>query len=871
MERHNRTCVGKGQILKPKDDRYPPRLAAWILRHTACVSEEISLFGDFEEEYRRRAAEHSPAKALLWYLRQILISLPSFIQNSVYWSTIMFQNYLKIALRTLKTHKTYSFINVTGLAIGIACSILMLMWVQDELSYDRFHQNSGELHRILLDSQGASATHEAVSPPILARKMREEFPEVVNATRMTIHGQMLFAYEDKTLYAENGLLTDPSFFEMFDFPFIQGDPETALMELRSLVLTEELAEKYFGKSDPLGKTITINNRTDYKVTGVIADIPTNSHMQFDFVRPFELFREAGRDLESWSDVSFYTYVQLQKGASIQAVNDKLKVMIEKEDPAHNLYYLQPLSRIHLHSNFNFDFAGHGNILYVYIFTATALFILFIACINFMNLATARSGIRAKEVGMRKVVGAKKSDIIKQFFGESLLSSLLALVYAVGLILLMLPAFNKLSGKDLAFDLPGNTGLILGFLAVAALTGLLSGSYPALFLSSFQPIKVLRGSLLTGNRGARFRKTLVVTQFSLTIILIIGTLVVHSQLSHIRNQNLGYDKEHVVVLPLRGEIAKNFESFKTELLQHADILNVTSSSSLPTHIGSGTSGAWWEGKEEGTRIQMQALSVDTDYLDTFKMEMVEGRFFSSERTTDNEAFVLNEAAIRAMGVESPLGMKFKAFGTEGPIIGVIKDFNYKSLHMEIEPLFLMMNPRAYSYVCLRINTENLSGAIALLEQNWKKFASGFPFDYSFLDTQIDNLYRTEQRMGTVFNAFTALAVFIACLGLFGMASFTVERRIKEIGIRKVLGASVPNVFVLLSQESAKLILVANVIAWPVAYFIMNRWLQSFAYRANISIWIFIVSAVAAMMIAILTVSYQSIKTALTNPADSLRVE
>lgn len=783
----------------------------------------------------------------------------------------MFRNYFKIALRILIKHKAYSFINIVGLAIGITCSLLMLMWVQDELSYDKFHKNAKELHRILLDPQGAATTHEAVSPPILAKRMKEEFPEVVNTTRLTHQGRMLFTYNDKTQYEEEGFLADPSFFEMFNFPFITGDTGTALKELHSLVLTEDTANKYFGDEDPIGKTITVNNRTDYTVTGVIANVPANSHLQFDFVRPFELLKERGRNLDSWGDVSFYTYVQLQKDSSPQRVNSKLEEMIAREDPAHNMYYLQPLTQIHLRSNFNFDFAVHGNIIYVYIFAAAALFILLIACINFMNLATAKSGIRAKEVGMRKVVGASKFDIIKQFYSESILFTLIALMIAVELILLLLPAFNNLSGKELNFGLIKNMQLILGLLSIAVFTGILSGSYPAIFLSAFHPIQIIRGTLKSSSRGSRFRKILVVTQFSLTIVLIIGTIVVHKQLTHIKGANLGYDKNHVIAIRLRGDFSKKFETVKSELLQNPNIISVTGTTSLPTFIGSGTSGANWDGKDPEERVQMQINWVDYDYLETFKMEMAQGRFFSRQFATDDKAFVLNEAAIRAMGVDSPIGKQFSAVRVDGTIVGVIKDFNYKSLHTEIEPLILMMDPRRFYQTCIRINAENVSSTITFLESTWKKFVPSFPFEYSFLDERIDNLYRAENRMGKIFNYFTALAIFIACLGLFGMASFTAEQRTKEIGIRKTVGATVPNIVTLLSTEFTKLVLVSNIIAWPLAYFVMNRWLQSFAYQTKIKIWIFLVSASAALLIAGLTVSYQSIKAALANPVDSLRHE
>ena len=848
----------------------PPVLAAWILIRTIRDEDRLSILSDFSEIYEELIGERGYLMACRWYWAQVVRSIPMFVLNHLFWGFIMFKNYMKIAFRNMKRHKVYSFINIVGLTIGLTCSVLILIWVQDELNYDRFHNNAKELHRILLDPLKAATTHEAVSPPILARKMKEEIPEVANATRILPHGRMLFTHKDKTFYEERGLLADPTFFEMFSFPFILGEPKIALKDLHSLVLTEEMAKKFFRNTNPIGKTITINNRTDYKVTGVIGDVPANSHLQFKFVRPFELLGKTGRNLETWSNVSFYTYVQLRKNSSVEDVNNKLKLMIEREDPDHNLYYLQPLTHIHLYSKFNFDFAAHGNIIYVYVFTAAVLFVLLIACFNFVNLATARSGTRAKEVGMRKVIGAKKSDIIKQFYGESLLTSLIALCLAVALILLLLPAFNNFSGKELAFSLSGNMELILGFIAIAILTGILSGSYPALFLSTFHPIKVIRGNLKSGNRGTRFRKILVVTQFSLTITLFIGTAVVHSQMSHIRGRNLGYDKEHIVVFPLRGDMQKNFETLKNDLLQNTAIINVAGTSSLPTHIGSGTSSAWWEGKEDGVRIQMQVNLVDSDYLGTFKMEMSQGRFFSREYPTDSLAFVLNEAAIKAIGMESPVGKRFRASGKEGSIIGIIKDFNYKSLHTEIEPLILMMDPRAY-YACVRINADKISAAIKSLEGTWNKLVPGFPFEYSFLDGRINNLYRAEQRMGKVFNSSTLLAILIACLGLFGMASFTAERRTKEIGIRKVLGASVPSVVSLLSKEYVKMVVISNLIAWPAAYYVMNQWLQGFAYRTNIQIWTFFMAAASALLIAVLTVSYHTIKTATANPVDSLRYE
>ena len=843
-----------------------------ILRTIIPHYEQEALLGDFDEIYLDLLKGRGNLPALFWYWRQIAILIPSFISNSVYWSFQMIINYLKITWRNVRKHKGYSFINIAGLAIGITASVLLLLWVQDEWSYDRFHTNANELYRILLDPLEASTTHEAVSPPVLAEKMKGSFPDVVNTVRISTSGTLLFKHGDKAFYEGQGIFTESSFFEMFSFPFLHGDPATAFAELRSIVITEDMAVKYFGSENPMGKTLNINNKADYKVTGIIKNVPHNSHLKFNYIRNFELLKDLGVDINSWGNVSFYTYVQLQKNSTARDVDDKLKTMVENEDPGHNLYYLQPLTQIHLRSNFNFDPAVTGNIMYIYIFAAAAIFILFIACINFMNLATARSGTRAKEIGIRKAIGAFRSDIIKQFFGESILMSFAALLFSVIMLYMFLPLFNNLAGKDLSLSRSGSLQILLGLIGIALFTGIFSGSYPALLLSSFKTINVIKNSPQFGTKGSSFRKILVVIQFSLTIIILIGTIVVHDQLNHIRNQNLGYDKDYMVCFRLRGEFGEKLDVAKTELLQNPNILNFAATSSLPTHIGSGTSGADWEGKPDDVRIQMQLAFVDFSYLDTFRIEMAEGRFFSKEFESDRaEGFILNEAAIKAMGMDSPVGKRFSAFGKDGRIIGVIKNFNYKSLHSEIEPLILTMDPKRLYYGCIRISSENIKETIYTLEKTWKKFSSGFPFDYTFLDDRIDSLYRSEQSVGTVFNYFTILVVFIACLGLFGLASFTSEKRTKEIGIRKVLGAPVSSILLLLSREFAKWVLFANIIAWPTAYFIMTKWLENFAYRTNIGIQTFFLAAGLVLGIALITVSYQCIKTALSNPMDSLKYE
>ncbi|MBU8923036.1 MAG: ABC transporter permease [Bacteroidales bacterium] len=877
----------------------PPALAVRILAHIASTTEPASLLGDIEEEFRYRATTDSPAKAKAWYWLQILRSVGPFIINSTVWSVIMLSSYLKVAVRNMTRHKSYTLINLSGLAIGIACSVLMLMWVADELSFDRFHSRADRIHRVLLDPLGASDKHEAVSPPPLAAKMKSSFPEVENAFRMASHGGKLMIVSDMKFNESGGIMADPEIFEIFDFHFIKGDPANVLTDIHSVVLSKSLAEKYFGTENPIGETINFNNSTDFTVTGVFTDVPENSHLRFSFVRPFELLAESGRDLDNWGDISFHTYVLLSDNASPEVVDAKIKTLIEAETNGHNMYYLQPLTEIHLHSDFNFDNAVTGNVLYVYIFSAGAVFILLIACINFMNLATARSGIRAREVGMRKVVGAARADIVRQFFGESIMSSMIATVLAVILIQMALPVFNELSGKSLAL---GSSGMghwsILagGLFLLALLTGIISGSYPALFLSSFHPAKVLKSARSAGTGGSGFRKGLVVLQFSLTIILLIGTMVVHRQLGYIRSMDLGYDSEHIVVMPMRsGEIRKRFKTLKTEFQGLPGVKNVTFASAILTNIGSGTSGAWWEGKPDDVRLQIQAASVDPDYLETFGMEMAVGEFFEPDEAAqdtpfggnaaeplatdgaDGETppevhFVVNEAAVRAMGLADPVGWPFKAMGAEnGKIIGVVRDFNYKSAHSSIDPLFMISAPEGFYYVCVRMDGADIPGTIASMEKSWKAFAPQFTFDYSFMDERLDALYRTEQRMVKLFNYFTFLAIFIACLGLFGMASFTAERRTKEIGIRKALGASIGDIVRLLSMEFTRLVLLANVIAWPIAWLAMNRWLQSFAFRVDLSIWLFAAAGAAAFVVAFLTVASQAIKAAVTRPVEALKYE
>jgi len=785
----------------------------------------------------------------------------------------MIRNYLKIALRNIRRHKGYSFINIAGLAIGMACCILILLWVQDELSYDRFHENGSDIYRVIQDIKFADHdTTWAITQGPLGPSLAADFPEIINATRITGR-RFRLTYDDKSFDEILGM-ADGSIFEMFTFPLVKGDSATALSDPHSIVITEEMAEKYFGNEDPLGKTIKADNQWDFQVTGILKEVPHNSHLKFDFLIPFIFGRELNYTVDRWGNSQFRTYVQLQKGAPVEGVIQKIsgylfeKPTIEKDARLN----LQPLARIHLYSNYEYD-SAHGDITYVAIFSLIAFFILLIACINFMNLATARSGNRAKEVGMRKVSGAHKTDIVRQFYGESILLAFIALIVALTFVWLLLPTFNNLAAKELSLGVPGNLLVLLGLVGITLLTGVISGSYPALFLSSFQPVKILKGSLQSGSKGSVFRKVLVVFQFALTIFLIICTIAVYNQLNYMRNMKLGYEKEYMIYKGMRGDVRAKFDSVKNELLQNPNILGVTASSNVPTYGYTFSNSLWrWEGQDPDEEILMRAVFVDLDYFKTFGMEIVEGRSYSKELATDaTEAIMVNEEAVKVMGMESPIGKRLSIGKNNMKIIGVVKNYHFRSLRQEIDPLILIYNPRPCGVLFARLRSENIPKTIGYMENIWKEFAPGHPFNYGFLDEAIDDLYRSEQRIGTILRYFSILAIFISCLGLFGLASFMAESRTKEIGIRKVLGASVSNIVLLLSREFTKWVLLANIIAWPVAYFAMYKWLQSYAYSTNIALWSFILSGAIALVIATVAVSYQSIKAAVTNPADSLRYE
>jgi ABC-type antimicrobial peptide transport system permease subunit len=774
----------------------------------------------------------------------------------------MFSNYLKVALRNIIRQKGYAFINITGLAVGMACFILIALWVRDGLSYDRFHLNADRLY-LVTDYEKYTDGDElkfSVNPPELAPTLIREYPEIVDAVRYKNLPGRVVRHEDRFFSEDRLAVADPSFFTLFSFDFIKGKPAQALASPNSIVITQGMAGKYFGDADPMGKALQVDGGVDFTVTGIIRNVPANSHLEFDFLAPFSAAKDFGLSVEGWETYAFKIYVMIVDNVNFGELSQKIAgaVRLHHDPEAIVDLSLQPIIDIHL-SRVKSS---------IYIFSLIATFILLTACINYMNLATARAGKRTKEVGLRKVVGASRREIVLQFFGESILISLMALSLSLLLVEMFLPLFNDLAAKQLSFGMIKNGYMILILLGTAIATGTISGSYPALFISSLAPASVLKGSWRSGSKGAFFRKLLVSLQFVLSITLIIGTVVVGRQLHFMQNQKLGFDKEQVLCINLKGESTRKFELLKSELSKIEGVVNISVASDAPAGLDMSTLiHEWGEGQIKGDLL-IHRLFADWDLAATLGVEMAEGRFLSQQFISDTSAsVVVNQAAVRAMGMESPLGKEVLG----STIVGVVKDFHFNSLHSQIKPLAIQHRSDLFRFLLVKIKPGDVSRSIGSLSAAWGELVPGTPFEYQFLDENIDEMYKTDQRMGKMVDSFTILALFIACLGLFGMASFTAEQRTKEIGIRKVLGATIPGITFSLIREFGKWVLLANLIAWPLAYFTMNRMLEVYAYRISLDVWVFLAAGGAALIIAVATVSYQSIKAALANPVESRRYE
>ena len=841
-----------------------PKIPYWLLNKIYSFDNTDAYSGDIEEEFAKIQKCQGKARAKRWIWFHTIAAIPRWLINSLSWRMNMVKNYLKIAIRNFFRHKGYTFINIAGLSIGIACCIMILLWVQEELSYDRFHENAADLY-VATFSNGSIVTPTALSPYLKA-----EYPEVMRTSRYSPQGRDLLKYKDTDIYQDGGIMVDPDFLKMFTVPFLRGNPETALSDPNSILLSEQVAQKLFGTSDPIGQTLIYNTRVDLKVTGVFEDYPSNSHMQFLYILPVELAKIHNRNLNTWDVNNIRTYVQLRKYTPVETVDAKIVDVVERHRPQDKrAMTLQPITRLHLNP---YNDTG-GTILYVYLFSALAFFILLIACINFVNLTTARSSNRAKEVGIRKTVGACRAHLTRQFFGESLLLTLIASALAIGLVFLFLPMFNNLTGKAFTWELLIQKSVVLGIFGIISLTAILAGSYPSVFLSRFQPIKVLKGRRLKGTKGSIFRKVLVVMQFSLSILLILGTLMIFRQVHYLRAHDVGYDRDNIVYFGIGNRFRNNFETIKTELLANPNILNVTLTDIAPYRwmSNAGYGDVHWEGKTN-QQVKMVMTSVDYDYLDTFGLKMAQGRFFSRNFSTDaSDAYVVNEAAVRAMEMENPVGKELDVWGMRKRIIGVVEDYHFESLHNEIIPMAMRIDPNGHFQACVRISPHRIPDTLVFLESKWKKIYPEYPFEYNFLDDTIANQYRSEQAIGKIVTVFTILAILISCLGIFGLSSFTTEQRTKEIGIRKVLGATVISIVRHISKEFVLLVFIANIIIWPLAFFVLNRWLQTFAYRISIGWWMFVLTGILVLGVSLLTASWQIIRAAMANPVDSLRYE
>ncbi len=805
----------------------------------------------------------------------------------------MFKNYLKIALRNLLKQKSYSLINIAGLAIGMCCCLLILMYVWDELNYDRFHEKSERIYRVYLDARinDKDILGAATCMP-LASTLRLELPGVEAAARVRHVGNFTVRHEDKTFNEERFFFADSTLFEVFTFSMIEGEARTALTRPRTIVITDEMARKYFGEASPLGKTLLMDGRERYEVTGVAKKFPASSHWQFDFLASMNS-RSFG-DEDVWISNNLYTYVVLKEKISREQTEATLQTIVSKyvdpqikqvfgaslsEMEAAGLRYnhrLQPLLDIHLHSHLEDDIAPQGNVVYVYVFLLIAGFILLIACINFMNLSTARSARRAREVGVRKVLGSRAGQLMQLFLGEAVLLSAIAMLITIGIIEFVLPSFNQFTGKELALGNFASLQLIAGLILFTVLIGFLAGSYPAFVLSAFQPVKVLKGEFRSGMRSGWLRSTLVVAQFAISIVLIVGTIVVHQQLSYIQSKELGFDKEQVLVVDNAWLLRDaQWRSFKASLLNTSGIVSASYANTIPGK-DIGDSAYLPEGGDPSRPVLLWHIWTDFEFIPTLNIALKEGRNFSPEfRTDSTHAVLVNEAAARLLGYQNPVGRKVMAFFGQREtrpmeIIGLMNDFHFESLHQSIRPLVLRVAPGSATYLLLRVRG-NIPDIIHAVERQWTSTTGGQPFAYFFLDDELNARYAAEQTVGKIFGTFSGLGIFIACLGLLGLAMYATEQRTKEIGIRKVLGANVPGIVTLLSKEFVKLVVIANLVAWPVAYFAMRRWLDNFAYRIELDFGAFILAAALALIIALLTVSTQAIKAAVANPVEALRYE
>ena len=782
-----------------------------------------------------------------------------------------------IALRSLMNNKKYALINILGLAIGLTCFVLIAIWVQDELSFDNFHKDADNVHIVFREQNKKRA---AATSKLLAPSIKEEIPEVLEATcfmPLPESFNPLFQYEEKS-FVEPIALADKEFFKVFTFPLLKGDPSSVFANPNSVLITERIRQKYFGNGEAMGKSLSITmlgQKKLLKVSGVMENIPHNSNIQSELILPIEFMNDFGVKWDVWYNYSVQTYIRTQNNVSAAQLGEKILACKQRHFPEENISYsVLPITKIHLNTSNVEYFTSTGDIKYVYIFSAIAVIILLIACMNYMNLSNALSLKRSKEIGIKKTLGSKRGQVIQQYFGETFILVFIALILSILLVQICLPMLNHLSAKSLTVPYT-SPQFIFTLLGIVLATSLISGIYPALFVSGFQPIKVLKGKFVSSSRSINIRKGLVVFQFVLSILIIIGTITISNQLKFIQSTNLGYDKEHIICAQIKGDISNKYEAFKNEILQSGNVLNVSRSGNMEVNSMGKTEGIDWPGKQE--KFSTWVLNVDDEFAKTYGIKMEEGRFYSRDFAADlTSGFVINQTATNEMGFENPIGQELTMWGRKGTIIGVTNDFHFNSLHNKIEPLiFFIPEPEnvnsRFTTLSMRVKPNSIPQSLDYIEKTWKSFFPNENFDYYFIDKKLKANYLSETRMGTLFNYFSLLVIIIACLGLYGLTAFTIEQKTKEIGIYKVMGATIPDVMMLFSKSYVFWIITASIIATPIAYYAMHKWLENFAYKTTLSWWIFALAGSLALGIALLTVSFQSYRAAVRNPVESLRYE
>lgn len=790
----------------------------------------------------------------------------------------MLKSFLHLTFRNILKYKGFAFINITGLAIGLAASLLILLWVQDEFSYEKYNLNAENIYRVEEDQfYSGDRYHVTVTPHPCGPVWKEKIPEIREQTRLNRLPRILFRQEDKVFFESAIVAVDSGLFKVFTMPFILGDPETALNSPHSIVLTEKLASKYFGDTNPMGKTITIENKLQFMVTGVMKDLPRNSIFTFEGMIPYSFLYEINAVDNGWGNNSIFTFVLLEKGSDIEAVNKKLTdVVLENLPQTQTKYLLFPLRDIHLHGQFGFEISK-GPVIIVYIFTLIAVFVLLIACFNFINLTTAKASGRSKEIGIKKVTGADQKTLIIQFMVESLFLVAVAMLFALILVGVALPLFNNITGKKFILHDLFQFRFIISVIIVGFAAGVISGIYPAFYLSSFKPVAVLKGETVSGKGNGRLRQILVIIQFTLSILIAVTAVFIYMQLKHLQDTDLGFDKENLICIPMLGDMLPKYYSLKDELRKETLIQGVTAARSNPVRIGSNSGGADWEGRDPEKRVLIGTNAVDYDYLETMKMELKSGRDFSRDYPSDfakdtTGNFLVNEEVVKIMGVDDPVGKSFSFMGINGRIVGVLKNFHFKGADQPIEPIaFALTGPEYLNFILIRLVAGNIPEALKTAENVWIKVLPEYPFDYSFIDEDYNNLFRTQLRLTKLLKYFTILAVIIACLGLYGLSAYSTEKRTNEIGIRKVMGAGTGNILYSMVKEFMVLIFISLLIALPAGWIIVQNLLMQFASRIDLSLTVFALIAAGALLISLITVSFQAFKASWINPAEALKVE